>query len=721
LSRSGSWPGGRRPEAGHSPLAAPSDEAVHASSYRRPESLEDRRVLGNLPAQLTSFVGRETELRDLRERLSASRLLTLTGVGGIGKTRLELELASLAAGDFRDGVRLVELAPLTDGHWVPYAVAGGLEVREEPGRPILESMIEELRPLEMLLVLDNCEHVVVDCARLCETLLLSCASLRVLATSREALRVPGEVTHVVSPLALPQSDDAADLEALRQVEAVRLFVERAALAAPGFNLNERNAGIVAEICRNLDGIPLAIELAAARSGMLGPEQILSLLQDRFTLLTGGSVTLQRQQTLQAAIGWSYELLTDLERACFRRLAVFSGGFRLEAAGAVSAQDLGQYEAIDVLGRLVDKSLVIVTTVGDGAKRYRQLDTIRRYGLERLEEAGEAEAARRRHAEYFLQFAEAREDTIWVDSYLEDAGNFRAALEWGRSAEPEFNLRLVVALGGNWATNGYTSEAAGWMAATLVRGGGTDQDRGLALYYAGVLAWYAGDLDSALRCADQCIELGSRLALPNRVLGHGRQLRAMSIGCQGDFAGAVAESEQALELARQLVDALLLVDVLAFMAGMEVFLGDHGAAETHALEGIQESRAKGFRFGQAICLWVRGLNALRAGDPAAAREPLHEGMQVAQAINGAWVIANLLDAFALLALLNGSAEGSLRLFGAANAAYRWAGWVRIPPFQSMYESLLLPVREVLGAEAADRLIREGDGMGVAESIEYAMQA
>ncbi|MDQ5827477.1 MAG: AAA family ATPase, partial [Chloroflexota bacterium] len=421
---------GITPEQPQNPRRLRAVEPAEAKTApRTPE-----RTPHNLPIRLSSFIGREKELAELRRLLESNRLLTLTGAGGCGKTRLALAAADELVETFEDGVWLVDLAPLADPSLVPQAVASTLGVREQPGRSPTETLSDYLASKKVLLVLDNCEHLIEACAELAESLLRSCPELWVLATSREALGVAGEVAWPVPSLALPDLRRTPNIEGLSRYESARLFVERTEAVKPTFSLTEQNAPSVVKICYRLDGIPLAIELAAARTKVLSVEQISERLDDCFRILAAGSrTTIPRQRTLHATMDWSHELLSEQERALFRRLSVFAGGFSLEATESVCAgEDLEHYGVLELLSHLVDKSLIMVAEQ-DGEARYRLLETVRQYGREKLDESGEEAELGRRHAGYFVGLAEKAERELsgpdqarWLTLMETEHDNLRAA-------------------------------------------------------------------------------------------------------------------------------------------------------------------------------------------------------------------------------------------------------------------------------------------------------
>lgn len=489
-----------------------------AGSSRVGMSRPEREGEHNLPAPLTSFIGREREVSEVECILGHARLLTLIGAGGVGKTRLALEVARDLVGTYPDGVWLAELASLSEPELLHQAVATTLGVREQAGHPLTETLLGALRQKELLLVLDNCEHLIEDVARLADALLGGCPRLRILATSREPLGVAGEVEWVVKPLATPGEGNPAD------AESARLFVDRARRRQPGFELTEENSQAVGEICRRLDGVPLAVELAAARVGVLAPEQISARLDDALVFLTEGNRTASpRHRTLRATLAWSHNLLDERERLLFERLSVFSGGFSLEAAEAVGAEGgIGDKEVLDLLSKLVHKSLVVVEAEG-GALRYGLLEPVRQYARERLEEDGGAEVAHRQHAAFFLALAEeARPGINSVDrdvcrARLEaERGNLRTALRWSlENGEVSTALRMANAVFWFWFHRGHWKEGRGWLEEALAMGG-AEPERAEALGEVGMFAWLHGDHEVSRSCLEESVEMC-------RKSGHGRGL------------------------------------------------------------------------------------------------------------------------------------------------------------------------------------------------------
>jgi predicted ATPase/DNA-binding CsgD family transcriptional regulator len=469
----------------------------------------------NLTLRPTTFVGRVSELTEIRRLLSTTRLLTLTGAAGVGKTRLAQQVATEALDEYPDGAWFVELGSVGDASLVPRAVGRALNVHERHGRPLLETLAEDMRDLRLLLVLDNCEHLIDACARLAESILAQGGGPTLLATSRESLRVEGETSWRVQPLTTPPAGLGSEPERLLAWESVSLFWDRALKVAPSFQLTRDNGPTVAEICRQLDGIPLAIELAAARIGMMSPVQIQTRLGDRFTLLTGGGRTVvARQQTLRAALDWSYGLLSENECKLFRRLSVFEGGFSLEAAEAVGPGTDGDLvDILDLLNSVVDKSMVVYVGDDRGEVRYLMLETLRQYGRERLIESAEMEAVKEAHLRYFLAFAEEaspmleHRSLVAIEQVEREVANLRLALAWASSSDVNRCLRLAVALEQYWLMRGRYIEAREAMTLGLVADGGDPALRSRALAEMARSCGNMGDAEGLASYARQAIAVG----------------------------------------------------------------------------------------------------------------------------------------------------------------------------------------------------------------------
>ncbi|HVS55905.1 MAG TPA: AAA family ATPase, partial [Casimicrobiaceae bacterium] len=462
----------------------------------------------NLPQQVTSFVGREEDIAKVRQLLLTARLLTLLGPGGIGKTRLSLQSAADMLDGFRDGAWLVELASQTDPGLVPQIVAQALGVREESSVPLMATLGAHLKSRQLLLILDNCEHLVAACAELADKLLRAARDLHIVATSREPLRITGEHIYSLLPLALPDSTTRLDPGLATSSPAVELFVDRARQQQPGFELNERNVAAVVEICRRLDGMPLALELAAARVGALTVEEIAKRLDDRFRLLIGGARTaLQRQQTLRATIDWSFELLSDAERVVFARLAVFAGGWTIEAVEAVAAgAPIPETAMLDLTAGLIDKSLVVCES-NDSVHRYSMLETIREYAAEKLAETADRDAIRDRHLDFYLALADKANKKLIRGTFTEgieeidrERENLLAAQAWCNFGETRASrgLRLVFDLQGYWDQRAQygTGLRLASVALNHVAAGAPTLERGQALLAASQLAYRMGHYGQA---------------------------------------------------------------------------------------------------------------------------------------------------------------------------------------------------------------------------------
>lgn len=509
----------------------------------------------NLPLRATAFVGRERELAEIRRLLSLTRLLTLTGAAGVGKTRLAQQAATGAVDEYPGGAWFVDLGPIGDPGLVPRAVAGVLSIRERHGRPLLETLADAVRDRRMLLVLDNCEHLIDACAGLADSILRRGAGPTVLVTSRQRLRVEGETSWQVQPLTIPPAGLGSQPDQLLAWESVTLFCDRGLKVAPSYRLMEENGSAVAEICRRLDGMPLAIELAAARLDTMSPEQILDRIEDRFRLLTGGSRTaLPRQQTLRAALDWSYGLLSDDERKFFGRLSVFAGGFTLEAAEAVvSTEGWDSMAVLELLNSLVDKSMVIWVGDANGQGRYDMLDTLRQYGRERLTESAEREAAQQAHLRYFLAFAEEASSKLVersvsaIEQVEREVANLRLAMAWASSSDVDQCLRMAVALEQYWLMRGRYAEGREVLAQGLSAPAGDPALRSRALAEMARLCAHVGDAEGMGAYAQQAVAVGRR-ASPCVGLSRGLSMAGIHSMWLGELTRARALFEESIRAA-----------------------------------------------------------------------------------------------------------------------------------------------------------------------------
>jgi non-specific serine/threonine protein kinase len=659
----------------------------------------------------------------LCKQLRTGRLLTLTGPGGCGKTRLALRLAADAAGDYAAGACWVELASVNDSSVVPRAVATACGVREEAGRPLLATLVDVLRPKRLLLVLDNCEHLLDACARLADALLRACPELTVVATSREALGVAGETPWRVPPLAAPPFGPPPGAEALVDYEAVRLFAERAVAVQPAFAVTAHNASAVAQLCRRLDGLPLALELAAARLRALTVEQVLDRLDDRFRLLTGGSRTaLPHQQTLRATVDWSHALLSEPEQRLFAHLAVFAGGWDLEAAEAVGGgATSGADGVLDGLMQLVDKSLVVATAPSDGAARYHLLETLRQYARERLETGGQAAAARERHAAYYLALAERGPVADWLDRMERAGENLRAALRWWTErGDGEHGLRLAVCMAGLWYARGHFTEGRHWFRALLElpEAGASPSTRARALTEASTLARRQGDLAAARARAEQAVPIWRRTGDRD---GLARALDRLALVAVDEGAPDEARPllEESLALFRETGNRRGIGRTLDRLGVVAHAAGDLPTARARYEESIALHRADG---DDQITGPLHNLGALLLDqdDVPAARARARECLESQRASMGRLGIAGSLDLLAGVAAAEGRAHRAFRLAG-ASAALREAMDVTLAPaVEARLHRWLDSARHALTTQAHARAQAEGQAMPLEQAVAYALE-
>jgi predicted ATPase len=699
------------------------------TDFPRLKSLDARS--NNLPIQLTSFVGRVREIAEVKTLIAAARLVTITGAGGAGKTRLALQVVADLVEGHPDGVWLAELAPIADPALVPKTVASALNVPEQPGREMIETLVDAVRPRSLLLVLDNCEHLLAACRDLAAALLRKCPRLRILATSREGLGIPGETLWRVPSLSVPEDiGRLPNAEELVLYDAVRLFVDRAASTAPGFAVTCENAPVVAQVCQRLDGMPLAIELAAARVKVLTVEQIAARLGDRFLLLTGGSRTLlPRQQTLRATLDWSYDLLSGEEQTVLRWLSVFSGGFTLEAAEQICAGGkVAEHDILDLLTRLVDKSLVLFGE-REAYGRYRLLDSIRQYALDRLLASGEAAEARTRHRSWYLGLAERAEaemygpmDTWWLKRLEVEHDNLRAALECSSTEEgnAEIGLRFAAALVRFWDFHTHWSEGHRWLEAALADSRDSKSTaRAKALLGEGLMVWRQGDYGKAVALYDESLglarELGDQKGLAVALLGRG--IVATS---QGDFDAATALFEESRELFWKLQDRWWTATVLAQIGFVACRSGDHGKAVLLCEESLTIFRNLGAKWRIAYALRLTGHAVRLHGDLERAARLYRENLALFGQVGDKWGATECIEGLALIAIAQEHSERATRLFGAAEAARETFGITMPRPEAGDQEHLWATIRERTAGTAFASAWAEGRVMTLEQAIEYALE-
>ena len=691
----------------------------------------------NLPIARTSFVGRERDKLEVKRLLAMTRLPTLTGAGGCGKTRLALEVARDLVGAYPDGVWLVELAPLSDPTLVEQAVAQALGVREQPGRPLLETLKDTLRTTKMLLVVDNCEHLVEAVTRLVDALLTSCPSLRILATSRERLNASGEVNRVVPSLTVPTLTALADRgpsvpQQLEAYESVRLFVERARQRDPSFELTPRNGQAVAQICQRLEGIPLAIELAAGRIGMLSAEQLSKRLDDYLKLLSRGERTAEpRQRSMRATLKWSHELLSEPERVLFRRVSVFAGGWTLEAAEEVcSGEGIEESDVLDLLSELVERSLVVAGTGEEEARRFRLLEPIRQYGQERLQESGESEAIRSRHAASFLALAKqagpelsGSQQVMWLKRLDTERDNMRAAVRWllGKG-ESQTVARIGWAVWLFWWMHGYFTEGRRWMEEALAKSDAMPASaRAKALFVAGTMADGQADRCAAEPLLEESLglfkELGNRLGSALALGGIG----LVAVG-QWQHERGIAFFQEALDLFLELGQEWNASVMLSFLAVAWFRQGDLIRAKRLADQGLELAREIGDPAeATSIACFAGAAVAQAEGDHERAKGLFGEGLKLSAESGEESNVAYCLQGLAASAASEGRQVRAARLWGAAEAllekieatAYIYA------PDRSVYQDQVSAARAQLDEEAWEAAWAKGRAMPPEQAIEYAL--
>jgi predicted ATPase/class 3 adenylate cyclase len=699
------------------------------ADFPAPRTLDARP--GNLPAPLTSFVGREEETAEAVRLIGRARLLTLTGAGGSGKTRLAIHVGGRLRPGYRDGAFFADLSSVTDPDLVPPVLARAVGVPEAAGRPVLAALCDHLRDRELLLVADNFEQVV-EAGAVLERLLGAAPGLRGLVTSRVVLGVAGEQELVVPPLDLPDLRRLPDPDALGHTEAVRLFVERAQAVRPAFRLTGDNAPAVAEICARLDGLPLAIELAATRIKVLTPTQILPRLERRLSLLTGGARTLpDRQRTLRGAIAWSHDLLPDPERRLFARLSVFAGGWTLESAEAVCDPGGLGLDVLDGLASLVDQSLVLGTGPAAGQARFSMLETIREFGQERLEATGDLEPVRRRHAEHFLELAVAAEPHLtgpdqgeWLDRCELEQANLRLALRWAADAgQADRAQEAAGALWRFWQQRGHLAEGRLRLEELLdlPSGRGPTPARAKALAGAGGIAWWQEDIAAARRFYEEALAIERRLGDPARI-ADALYNQAFVVAAGGDFEGAFRLWEESLELFRRAGDEAGVARADWMLAMRDLVDGHWDRPLARAEETVAAWRRTGdrFRLGDGL-VWLGVVDA-RAGRPADARSAIGEARELAAEADSPMGMVSVLIALSYVARWEERHQDAVRLAGAADALREQVGGRA--PLEFLAGFLGDPEAEArahLSEEAARRAWEEGRRSGVDAALAWSAEA
>ena len=738
-----------------------------------------RVVPNNLPLQLTSFIGREKEMAEIKQTLSEHRLVTLTGSGGAGKSRLSLQVATDVLNQFPNGIWFVELAPLTEPGLIPQTILSAVGIQAQQGYISMERLIDFLREKTSLLILDNCEHLIEACARLVETLLNTAPNLKILASSREALGVKGEQAWHVPSLSAPDIKHLPPFDQLPQYESIRLFIDRTLLVQPHFVFTNENAPAVAKICQRLDGIPLAIELAAARLRTLSAEQVAARLDDRFRLLTGGTRTaLPRQQTLRALIDWSYDLLFENERTLLRQLAVFSGGWTLEAAEQVCGdENIKTDDVLDLLDHLVDKSLVVVGSGQNQATYYRYMETIRQYAREKLSESGESATYRNRHLTYFLKWVGEIEPGLRGPQQVEllnrldnDIDNLRAVMEWSLDSDPESGLQMASMLKWFWHLYGLFEEGAGWLENLLAssKESGVEIDPLLKARSLSVLAWlsiWTGNVQTAMTSVTESLDLCKKYLGPisdlitadnyyiystiafrkgddldqeklivekglalYQALGDKFGIAEMSSALfgnallSGDLETASCWNEAAIRIRKELGDKDGLAYDLTLGAAIPLMQRDYKTTRQMLEEAVEACKETRYEFDLVLALGFLGITCLLEDNIAQALDYiLHVVTLAYEKSNMIFKSFSMYD-LVLLLFTKKQYRTAVQLNGAMEGlkTYNIILIYDLPIVHDTLQRSLLEAREALGEVDFDAACAEGRAMTLDQAIAYALK-
>lgn len=722
----------------------------------------------NLPVQLTSFIGREQELKDVKELLKSSRVLTLTGSGGAGKTRLSLQVGADLIDEFEHGVWFVDLVLLSDAKLIPQAIASGLRVKEEAGCRILDSLAKYVKDKELLIILDSCEHMLQACAEVVKQLTQASVNLKILASSREPMHIAGEQLYRVPSLSAPDPKKKISAEAVLRFESVRLFIDRATSTQPAFRVTNQNLLAIADICHRIDGIPLAVELAAARIRAMTVEKIAERLTDRFSLLTGGDKTaLPRQQTLRAMIDWSYDLLSDPERALLRRLSVFSGSWSLEAAETVCSGGIVDTASIlDLLTQLVEKSLVVFNAEGE---RYSMLETLRQYATGKMKDSGEDAVCRDAHSLYYLGLAEKAaaaiakgEQTKWLNLLHADYDNLRTTLDWLlKTGKIEEALRVEISLGGFWSVEGPWTEAREWFRKTLaVQAKISPVIHTKALRLSGLFAWYQGDNMTAQKYLQDSLagyrQIGDKAGVATLLNDLG--LVAFS---QQDYAVAQKLHEDSLEISRELGEIQQMTSVLLNLGNTANAQKNYEKGQKFYEESLAICREFGKNRGMALALFnmgytelvqdnkvrarslyeeslslfrelgeKRGISVLllnlghiikKEGDHAEARKLYEEGISICSELGDKKNIAHALSGLSDILCVEGCGAQAASVQGAATALFQMMGISMDKSEQADSDKTTAALKTMLGDAEYLKAFEAGRTLSLEQAIESTKRA
>jgi predicted ATPase/DNA-binding CsgD family transcriptional regulator len=680
----------------------------------------------NLPAELSSFVGRDRQLADLRRLIRKSRLITLTGPGGAGKTRLALRLAADVLSHNPDGVWLVELARISDARLLEQTVAEACGIAETPGQTVIKALVKGLADWRALVVLDGCEHLVEPCAALVSLLLRSCPKLTLVATSREPLGVAGELIWRTPSLSVPSPDEGMYPELVLQSEAVRLFIDRAKLSRPDFELDATTSEPAAQICTRLEGMPLAIELAASLTRIMTLTEILDRLSDRFRLLTGGNRSaLPRHQTLRQAVDWSYALLSPPEQAVFVKLAIFAGGFDLAAAeGIVQGDPVEGSDVLAVITRLVDKSLVIADSRGIGTTRYHLQETIREYALEKFQRSDEA-ALRRLHANYFCEFCDLASRNLpspemarWIRRLDDEQTNIRLALAWCLAEQPVDFVRLAASMTGYWLMRGRFAESLEWLDQAIELETSSWEARAAALVGRARMRERVGDYHGSRRDSDECLRISRKFGLTMMV---SRALNVIGVlsAIEGNLKRAERYFLETVNVAAQLDDRIWIARTRSNLAMIRSRRGDHEGARVELEKVVEILEAEGDPYGAGVVMDSLGQVSLSLNMFGAARDYYLRSIAISAEFDDGMNIAISLEGLGLVALAEGDPTRMIRLASAANALRAIRGGRPDPDWTKPVEEGLAAARAMVSRQAADAAWRQAAGFDMQEAISYAI--